>query len=113
MLASAFALPDESKTYASLLQQKRDIGYMIIPTARFSGKIKVTPQQIKMFYQQHQADFKTPEKINISYVEISPKMVTAQIKPSTAELQQYYKENRSNYTNTSTLACCPYFAECP
>ena len=98
MLASAFVLSDEGKHYIALLQQKRNIGYMIIPAARFVNKIKVTTAEINSFYQQHQDQFKTPEKVSIQYVEISPKAVAASIKPTTAELQQYYQNNRSNYT---------------
>ncbi len=98
IFASSFVLPDEGKHYIALLQQQRDIGYMIIPAARFINKINITPAEIKNFYQQHQAQFKIPEKISIQYVEISPAAVAASIKPTSTELQRYYQNNQSNYT---------------
>jgi len=96
--ASAFALPNEVNTYIALLKQKRDIGYLIIPSARFVRQINPTPQQVQTFYTTHKVDFKTPEKISIAYLEISPKMLAASIKPTEVELKQYYQDNLSNYT---------------
>ena len=98
IVASAFALPREIKELNMLIQQKRDIGYLIIPASRFLPYIKITPQQVKTFYQQHQTDFSTPEKLSIAYVEISPKIIAESIKPSKAELERYYNNNLSNYT---------------
>ena len=98
ILASAFVLPDEGSRYIALLQEKRDFGYMVIPATDFVNKIKITTAEINNFYQRHQEQFKTPEKVSLQYVEVSPKAVAVSIKPTTAQLQQYYQNNRSNYT---------------
>lgn len=98
IVMSAFALSKEAKEFDVLMQQQRDIGYFIIPTSRFLSTVKITPPQIKTFYQQHQAAFSIPEKVSIAYVEVSPETIAADIKPSKAELQQYYNDHLSNYT---------------
>ena len=98
IVASAFALPEETKEFNALMQQRRDIGYVIIPASRFLSNVKITPQQIKTFYQQHQEAFNIPEKISIAYIEISPKTIAANMQPSKAALVKYYHDHLSNYT---------------
>lgn len=95
---TSFVLPHEVERFVGLTQQKRNIGYAIIPAAKFKNSVKVTSAQIQNYYQQHQAEFTVPEKVSIEYLRIDPKAVASSIKPSTAELKDFYQNNISAYT---------------
>lgn len=97
MQSSAFVLPQEAKTGYGLLYQQRNFGYFVIASARFANSVKVTPQAIAKYYQQHQDTFKTPEKVSIAYIRLSPQAISKTTQVSKAEIKQYYQDNLDNY----------------
>ena len=98
IVASSFALPEEAKQFVELLNQKRDIGYMMIPASRFITEVKVSQNDIAAYYQAHAQEYQTPEQVSISYLQITPESVQASIKPTSADLMNYYENNISNYS---------------
>jgi peptidyl-prolyl cis-trans isomerase D len=94
---SSFLLSDEAKHGFDLSYQKRDFSYLVVPSARFIQSVKLSPAQIKQYYQQHRDDYKTPEKVSIAYLMLSPEKISQQVKVSEAEIKQYYQDNKGNY----------------
>ncbi|MCK4870420.1 MAG: SurA N-terminal domain-containing protein [Gammaproteobacteria bacterium] len=99
IVGSAFALPDEAKHLIQLLKQERDIGYAIIPVAKFMQSVKVSSQDIANYYQKNKKDFTLPEKVNISYIVLSQEDLAKQVKVSDAALQEYYDNNIDVYSH--------------
>lgn len=97
-LTSAFTLPDEIDTAIKLVNQKRDIAYLIVPASRFIDLAKISDKEALVYYQQHQAEFTTPEQVSIEYVALSLPQLAAQLHFTDVELRQYYQSNISNYT---------------
>ena len=58
-------------------------------------------QKIKAYYDQHQSDFMTPEQVNVEYIELSIKDLSAKINPTDAMLKSFYNENINSYTQPS------------
>lgn len=101
---SAFALPNEAQQALRLANQKRDISYLIIPANKFLDFYKRDPNAINTYYQHHQDQFKTPEKVSIEYVELSVEQLGKNLSISPQELQQYYQNNNSAFIkNGKTL----------
>ena len=96
--SSSFALPYEGQRFSQLMNETRDIAYIIIPSTHFLGTLKLTDKKINDYYQMHRSNYTIPEKVSISYVEISPKSIENSIKPSQADLKNYYELNISDYT---------------
>lgn len=95
---SAFVLPNETQQMLQLMDQQRDIEYAIIPAAKFQNQVTISPEAINTYYQQHQDDFRTPEKVSIDYLELSVDQLGKNIQLSDADLQQYYQNNLANFT---------------
>lgn len=95
---SAFALPYEVDTAIQLVNQKRNFSYLIIPASKFLAQVKPTETAISDYYQQHQAQFKTPEQISLEYVTLNLDDFKKAIRVSDAELKQYYQDNVNSYT---------------
>lgn len=98
-IASAFALPQEIDTAIKLINQKRDIGYAIIPAARFVKDVTINEDEALAYYNQHHDLFTTPEQVGIEYIELSVAQLTSNLHFTDDELMQYYKNNLNNYTS--------------
>ena len=95
---SAFVLPSEVATAIKLVNQKRDIGYLIIPTAHFKDAITIDDDAAQQYYQQHQSQFVAPEQVSIEYVELSLPQIAAKLHFTEQQLTQFYQDNLNNYT---------------
>jgi len=95
---SAFVLPYEETATIELVQQQRDIGYSIVPFARFEKIVKINDEQIKHYYQTHRKGFTTPEQVRIAYIKLDVDEITNKIKFTDEELKQYYERHLASYS---------------
>ncbi len=95
---SSFALPSEIAGTIQMVKQTRDFSYTQIPVTQYLKKVTVTTDQAQQYYVAHQNDFLTPEKVQVNYLMLTGANVAAGIKPSAADLQQFYQTNISNYS---------------
>lgn len=100
---SAFVLPAETQQILQLMDQRRDIEYAIIPAAQFQEQVKISPDAINSYYQQHQNDFRTAENVSIDYIELSVDQLSKNLQFSAQELQQYYQSNSANFNKNGKL----------
>lgn len=98
IIDSAFTLPGDIAAAAKLVNQKRDIGYLIIPSNRFFNTIQITPSQAQEYYQQHKDEFTSPEQVSIEYLKLSLSQIASQLHFTEAQLLQFYQNNLNNYT---------------
>lgn len=98
IIFTSFALPQETLYTISLVNQERELSYMVIPVQYFlSQPLNITSAQIQSYYEQHKADFMTPEQVAVEYIELSLKDLAAQISPSDTMLKNFYNENVNSY----------------
>jgi peptidyl-prolyl cis-trans isomerase D len=95
---SAFALPSEIETAVRLVNQKRDLGYLIVPLTRFGNNTQISTAEALAYYNQHQTEFVKPEQVSLEYVELSLPQIAAEQHFTPEQLQQFYQNNLSNYT---------------
>lgn len=99
IIFTSFAMPDEITYTIGLVNQERDVDYLIIPMQNFlSQPIKIPPEKINAYYEQHRNDFMTPEQVNVEYLELSLKDLEAKITPTDTMLKSFYNENINSYT---------------
>ena len=99
IVLSSFSLPDETTYTISLVNQERSIDYANIPLSRFlADESAISADKIKAYYDQHQADFMTPEQVNVDYIELTLKDLNAKFNPTDVMLKNFYNENINSYT---------------
>ncbi len=98
LVNSSFALPNEVAAAYQLINQQRSFVYAIIPASKFFNSIKITPAQQQQYYTTHQNEFTTPEKVSISYIELSLQDLIAKQHFTPQQLKQYYDNNQANFT---------------
>lgn len=97
LVSSAFTTPHELQHAIELLEQKRDIDYLVIPTSIFNKDVKIDDQQLQAFYKAHQDDFRIPPQVKIEYIELSQKAIANNVVVKDQQAQMYYAENKDNY----------------
>jgi peptidyl-prolyl cis-trans isomerase D len=91
IVGSSFVLPNELTQSISLLEQKRDIRYAILPSSHF--KKPVAEQAITQYYNQNLSEFNSPEKIQLEYLQLSADDLKKKITISEQELTDYLNTN--------------------
>lgn len=98
-LLTSFAMPDETIHAIALVDQERNIDFVTIPVKYFlSQPMTISPERIEAYYKAHQADFMTPEQVNIEYIELTLKDLYSRFAPTESTLQSFYNENINSYT---------------
>lgn len=95
---SAFVTDSETRYTNSLAQQTRDVAFLPISVDKLKSKVKVTDAEIKSYYDEHPADFMSPERVKLAYIELSKDNLLKQVKVTDAELKQSYEQNKSEFT---------------
>jgi peptidyl-prolyl cis-trans isomerase D len=101
--ASSFITSAELQQVYGLLYQQRSFGYFTLPSAPLTAAVQPTEEQISAYYQQHTAEFKTPEQVKAAYILLSPESLKSQVKITPESVQQFYQENASQFAG-KTLA---------
>lgn len=98
IIFSSFSLPSEVNHSISLINQERDIQYLLLPLQSFLKQpFSVSQDAISAYYKQHIEDFKKPEQVAIEYISISVKDMMSKINISDQELKNYYNENVASF----------------
>lgn len=77
--------------------QKRDASMAEIKTAQFLSEVKVTPEDVKAYYNLHKEKFKVPEQVKIEFALLSAAGLVSQMTVSDAEVKQFYDENVTKF----------------
>ena len=77
--------------------QQRDVSVAEIKTAQFISQVKVTPEQVKAYYELHKDKFKVPEQVKLEFALLSAAGLVSQMKATDAEVKQFYDENAAKF----------------
>jgi peptidyl-prolyl cis-trans isomerase D len=95
--ATAVVTKKEIDDHIRLRDQKREIGYLIVPMARFEAATVPSEDEIKAHYEKDKARYTQPEQISVDYVELKLADLAATVAASEDELKQYYEEHKNEF----------------
>ena len=100
---SAIATPAELATELAARDQQRQIAYLMVDGKRFQDHAQASDADIQAYYKAHQAEFMTPEKVSLAYVELDEALLAKQASaPSDADLQAQYQQQLDKYKQDET-----------
>ena len=70
--------------------QQRDVSVAEIKTTQFLPQIKITPEQIKAYYELHKDKFVVPEQVKLEFALLSAAGLVAQQSVTDAEVKEFY-----------------------
>jgi len=90
-----------SRTVAARLTaleaQQREVSEARIRAQQFLPQVKVTDAQVKEYYEQNAAEFRTPERVRAEYVMLSADALAKQDPPTEEEIKKAYEERASAF----------------
>jgi peptidyl-prolyl cis-trans isomerase D len=95
LTSSSFITPTELKRLRALTRQQREIAWLTIPAAKYAAEATPDDAAVKAYYEAHQADYMTPETVNLQYVELSLADLDSKVNVDDAQLKAYYEEQKT------------------
>ena len=92
---TAFTTGRELRDAASMLNQPRDVAYMIIDAAMFEARVGVSETEIADFYEMHTDQFVTEESFDLAYVEFSDHDRRNEIDISVEDVRSAYESAKA------------------
>ena len=80
-----------------IITEEREVQTLIFNIDQYMGDVKVTPEEVKAYYDAHQAEFMADEHVTAQYVVLSPESFKASIKPNEEDVRSYYEQNKQRY----------------
>jgi peptidyl-prolyl cis-trans isomerase D len=100
MSSSTFVLPVEIDRRIALLDETREIAWVVIPAAEFQSKVSLDEAALKAYYDGHQSLYMTEEQAAVEYIELNIDSLAASAAVSEAQLREYYDANKERYSTT-------------
>ncbi|HTQ37007.1 MAG TPA: SurA N-terminal domain-containing protein, partial [Steroidobacteraceae bacterium] len=99
---SNFLTPAESKRIMGLLDEEREVRFVMLQPQDFAGKQAIAPEAIEAWYKAHPADFALPESAQLAYAELSLADVAAGVKITDEQLHARYEQDKASYQTPET-----------
>jgi peptidyl-prolyl cis-trans isomerase D len=77
--------------------QKREVSTAEIKASSFLSEVKVTPEQVKDYYELHKDKFKVPEKVKLEFVLLSAASLINDVTVSDEEVKAFYEQNLDKF----------------
>ncbi len=77
--------------------QQREVSAAEIKTAQYISQVKVTPEQVKAYYDLHKDKFVAPEQVKLEFVMLSAASYVAQMKVDDKEIKDFYDANSAKF----------------
>jgi peptidyl-prolyl cis-trans isomerase D len=95
---TAFVPGSTLTEFQRLARQQRKVGLLSVSLVEVSKNIELSDEQVKSWFEQHAAEFMTPEQVKVDYVELSLKGLIDQQDVDEDEIRDYFDKNKATYT---------------
>ena len=100
--ASSFVTEDQARAFASLERQTRDFASLVIKAD--SAATKVSDEDVKSYYDEHAAEFMSPEQVVLEYVQLDKDSLFDSVDVTDEELQPLYQSEIANLSEQRQAA---------
>jgi peptidyl-prolyl cis-trans isomerase D len=90
LMLSSFSTPAELARAAALQGETRELGYAVLPVAKFLATAKPDEAAVKAYYEAHKDSFNSPDRVHLSYVALRVADVAHEVQADEAALRAYY-----------------------
>jgi len=98
LFSSAFVLPAELDRQVALRNETRELAWVTVPAAEFTGAIRLDEAAIQAYYDANKDSYTTEERATVDYVELDIETYAAAVVIDEERLREYYESNKDRYT---------------
>ena len=73
--------------------QQREVSTVDVKAVDFISQIKITPEQVKQYYETHKDKFKVPEQVKLEFALLSAASLMGQVSVTDDEVKEFYDAN--------------------
>jgi peptidyl-prolyl cis-trans isomerase D len=99
---SGFFTPAEARRILALLDEEREVRFVLLQPQEFAGSAPVAPEAIETWYKAHPEQFAVAESVQLAYAELSLADVAAGIKVTDEQLRARYEQDKATYVTPET-----------
>lgn len=99
---TSFMTDGELSNLVRLQQQKRVVGYVLLPAAQFANDQTIDEKTINDYYTKNRDEFVKPERLTLNYIELSVNALANQVPVDEALLRKLYDEQKGSYMTEET-----------
>jgi peptidyl-prolyl cis-trans isomerase D len=96
--ASVGVSDKDAETEYKRRNEKAKLDYFVIDAAKLEGKVTVSDQDQRDYYEKNKAKYTIPEKRKAKYAFFEALKLRSEVKVTDDELRQYYDQHREEYT---------------
>jgi peptidyl-prolyl cis-trans isomerase D len=97
LFVSSFATPAEIARAAALRGESRELAVATVPLARYLASARPDEAAVKAYYEAHQDDFKTQDRVHLSYLALRVADAGRDVVADEAALKAYYETVQERY----------------
>lgn len=103
----------ELQEYFRLAREAVQVDYVVVTPESFVAKVKPTDAELKEYYQEHEPEFRVPEKVKVNYVVLRSQDFLNQVKITPEEIDHYLKDHDSELARPTTIRVLEIFLPLP
>jgi len=77
--------------------EKVNLAFARLAPALFEDKVKISDDDLAAYFQEHQEDFRTPDRVAISYLLFQPKNFADQVTLDQADIEKFYQRHLGQF----------------
>jgi peptidyl-prolyl cis-trans isomerase D len=89
---TAFVPKSTLDSFIKLSEQTREVSVVNLTPDAYLSRVKISPEQVKAYYDGHAAEFTTPESAKVEYVELSVDALAARAEVPAEEINRAYDD---------------------
>ena len=82
--------------FLSLLAQRRDLRYFLLPRPALADS-QVSDAQVETYYKAHLADYMNPEQVSVKYIEVDGSTLKLDTTPNDDDLKKRYEDEKQHF----------------
>jgi peptidyl-prolyl cis-trans isomerase D len=97
VLEGTVVSPQEIEQDYKRKNDKVKVAYVKLPSDKYKSEIKLSPEDLRAYFEANKANYSVPEKKNLGIVVINQAKLESSMAVSDAELQAQYNKNREQF----------------
>jgi peptidyl-prolyl cis-trans isomerase D len=77
--------------------EQREVAQWVLTPEQVRGQVKVGAEDVKRYYDEHQAEFTIPDRVRVEYVLLTQEAVSGRVEVTPQEVAAYYQDHLSQY----------------
>ncbi|MFP4657141.1 MAG: SurA N-terminal domain-containing protein [Desulfonatronovibrionaceae bacterium] len=105
--------PEEVREFFDYARSRAKAEYIPFEWSDYRDQIKIQEEKIQEFYEQNKDRFQVPEKLEISYLEITPASLADAAAITDQEVADYFAEHKDNFSEPEKVRARHILIELP